>query len=418
MKDIQHIVKHNEERYIEMARGVIFSVFLGAVLGAVGGAFNHAIVWVTDFRLEHSWALFFLPVTAVVILWFYHILHDDKDKGTNLVLISIQSDEDVPLRMSALMFVSTVMSHFAGASVGREGAALQIGGAVGNYFGRLLKFSKDEKKTMTMAGMAAVFSALFGTPMAAAFFPLEVVSVGIMHYSALLPCVISSFVARGVAKYMGVGSPFYDIGELPGFEVVSALKVAGLAALCGLVSIIFCLALRYGEQYGKKLLTNKYIRAALLGTIILVLSLIDGHQTYNGAGVDYIVACVAGNEKPLGFLIKIIFTVLSIVAGYKGGEIVPSFFIGASFGCLYGNILGFEPALCAAIGMGAVFCGVTNCPVTSLIISIELFGYEGAIYFLLACAVSYMFSGYYGLYTSQKIVYSKFKSNYIDKKAQ
>ncbi|MBQ4463122.1 MAG: chloride channel protein, partial [Eubacterium sp.] len=115
---------------------------------------------------------------------------------------------------------------------------------------------------------------------------------------------------------------------------------------------------------------------------------------------------------------KIIFTVLSIVAGYKGGEIVPSFFIGASFGCLYGNILGFEPALCAAIGMGAVFCGVTNCPVTSLIISIELFGYEGAIYFLLACAVSYMFSGYYGLYTSQKIVYSKFKSNFIDKKAQ
>ena len=271
---------------------------------------------------------------------------------------------------------------------------------------------------MTMAGMSAMFSALFGTPMAAVFFPLEVVSVGIMHYSALLPCVISSFIARGVAKYMGAASPFFDIGELPGFEIMSALKVAGLAALCGLLSIIFCMALRYGEQYGKKLIKNKYIRAAVLGSIVLGLSLIDGHQTYNGAGVYYIDACIAGYEEPLGFIMKIVFTVLSIVAGYKGGEIIPSFFIGASFGCLYGNILGFEPALCAAIGMGTVFCGVTNCPVTSLIICMELFGFDGAIYFLLACAVSYMFSGYYGLYTSQKIVYSKFKSNFIDKKAQ
>ena len=127
---------------------------------------------------------------------------------------------------------------------------------------------------------------------------------------------------------------------------------------------------------------------------------------------------MAGREEPFGFLLKILFTVLSIVAGYRGGEIVPSFFIGASFGCLYGNVLGWEPALCAAIGMGTVFCGVTNCPVTSLLICLELFGYDGGLYFLLACAVAYMFSGYYSLYTSQKIVYSKFKSNYIDKSAQ
>ncbi len=415
---VKHKVKHTEERYIEMARGVVFALFMGTMLGAVGGAFYICIARVTEFREAHPWMIFFLPVTAVVILFFYHILHNDRDKGTNLVLASIQSDEDVPLRMSALIFISTVLSHLVGASVGREGAALQIGGAVGNFLGRFFNFSQEEKKTLTMVGMSAMFSALFGTPIAAAFFSLEVVSVGIMHYGALLPCVLASFVARGIAGYMGAASPFFDIGKLPGFEGMSALKVAGLAALCGILSILFCVLLRYGEHFGKKLLKNKYIRAAVLGTAVLGLTLLIGNQTYNGAGVDYINACVEGREEPFGFLIKIVFTVLSIVAGYRGGEIVPSFFIGASFGCLYGNILGWEPALCAAIGMGTVFCGVTNCPVTSLLICCEMFGFDGSLYFLLACAVAYMFSGYYGLYTSQRIVYSKFKSNYIDKKVQ
>ena len=417
-KKVKHKVKHTEERYVEMARGVIFALFMGGLLGAVGGAFYICLSRVTEFREMYPWMIFFLPVTAVIILFFYHILHGDRDKGTNLVLASIQSDEDVPLRMSALIFLSTVMSHLVGASVGREGAALQIGGAVGNFFGRLFRFSKEEKKTLTMVGMSAMFSALFGTPIAAAFFSLEVVSVGIMHYGALLPCVIASFVARGVAEYLGAPSPFFNIGALPAFDGMSALKITGLAALCGIVSILFCVLLRYGEIFGKKFLKNKYIRAAVLGTVVLALTLLVGNQTYNGAGIDYINACVAGKEEPFGFLIKIGFTVISIVAGYRGGEIVPSFFIGASFGCLYGNLLGFEPALCAAIGMGAVFCGVTNCPVTSLLICCELFGFGGSMYFLLACAVAYMFSGYYGLYTSQKIVYSKFKSNYIDKKVQ
>lgn len=414
----KHKVKHTEERYVELLRGVIFALFIGTVLGAVGGAFYLAIRKVTEIRTDNGWLLFFLPVGAVVILLMYHVLHDDNDRGTNLVLSSIQSDEDVPLRMSALIFVSTIISHLVGASVGREGAALQIGGAVGNFAGRFFRFSKSEKKTLTMVGMSAMFSALFGTPMAAAFFPLEVVSVGIMHYSALLPSVLASFVARGVARHMGAVSPFYDVGALPGFEGMSALKVAGLAALCGLVSIMFCIALRYGEQFGKKLLKNRYIRAAVLGSIVLGLSLITGDQTYNGAGVDYIRDCVAGDAAPFGFVIKIVFTVLSIVAGYRGGEIVPSFFIGASFGALYGDIIGWEPALCAAVGMGTVFCGVTNCPVTSLLICFELFGFDGSLYFLLAGAVAYMFSGYYGLYTGQKIVYSKFKSNFIDKQAQ
>ena len=415
---VRHKVKHTEERYLEMGVNVLLALLMGGVLGAVGGAFYLAIVRVTEFRAEYPWMIGFLPVAAVIILLFYHVMGGDRDRGTNLVLLSIQSDEDVPLRMSLLIFISTVMSHLVGASVGREGAALQIGGAVGNFLGRRLHFSLVKKKLLTMVGMSAMFSALFGTPMAAAFFSLEVVSVGIMHYGALLPCVLSSFVARAVAGYMGAGAPFFDIGQVPAFDGMSALRIAGLAALCGLVSILFCVTLRYGEIGAKKWLKNRYLRAAVLGTAVLGLTLLVGNQTYNGAGVNYINDCVAGREEPFGFLLKIAFTVLSIVAGYRGGEIVPSFFIGASFGCLYGNLLGWEPALCAAVGMGTVFCGVTNCPVTSLLICLELFGFSGSWFFLLACAVAYMFSGYYSLYTSQRIVYSKYKSNYIDKKAQ
>ena len=240
-----------------MGRIMLFSLFLGVTLGFVGGAFHVALEYVTDLRLDRTWLIYLLPVGAVAIRWLYHVLHGDKDRGTNLVLLSIQSDEDVPLRMSAVIGVSTILSHLVGASVGREGAALQIGGSVGNFCGRFFKLSKREKKLLTMVGMSAAFSGLFGTPMAAVFFSLEVVSVGIMYYSALLPCVLSSFVARGVASLIGAEAPSFDIGELPAFDWLSALRIAGLAALCGLVSILFCLMLRYGEHFSKKWLQNR-----------------------------------------------------------------------------------------------------------------------------------------------------------------
>jgi H+/Cl- antiporter ClcA len=174
---LKHKADHLKERVATIARAVVSALFMGTVLGGLGAVFYHGIVAATEFREGHWYVMLLLPVGAVLILLLYHVLHEDDDKGTNLVLASIQSDKDVPLRMSLLMFVSTIFSHFVGASVGREGAALQIGGSVGNYMGRFFSLSKEEKKTLTMIGMSAMFSALFGTPMAAAFFSLEVVSV-------------------------------------------------------------------------------------------------------------------------------------------------------------------------------------------------------------------------------------------------
>ncbi|MBQ5430347.1 MAG: chloride channel protein [Lachnospiraceae bacterium] len=417
-KWLKHKLKHNGNRAWFTLRWVFFSVVTGALLGVLGGAFYHCIRLATSYRLTHDTVLLALPIGAVILLWLYKVCGDEGDKGTNLVLSAIHSDASIPLRMAPLIFISTVFSHFVGASVGREGAALQLGGSLGENIGKLFHISSKGKSTMIMVGMAASFSALFGTPMAAAVFALEVVVVGQINYNAFLPTVLASFTARAVALMLKAPSQHYDIGALPAFRIQSALWIALLATLCGLVSMLFCLSLHLGEGLGKKYFKNPYIRAMVCGGCVLLLTFLIGDQTYNGAGVDYIIACLNKEEKTFGFLWKILFTVLSITAGYKGGEIVPSFFIGASFGCLFGNLTGFSPALCAAIGMGAIFCGVTNAPLSAFIICIELFGFSIAPYALLACAISYTVSGYYGLYTSQRILYSKYRSEYINKNTQ
>ena len=269
---------------------------------------------------------------------------------------------------------------------------------------------------MIMCGMSAAFSALFGTPMAAAIFSMEVVSVGIMHYAALVPCVISALVAKGIAEYFEVVPEQFLLTGLPEFSIASSVKIAVLAMLCAGVSIVFCIMLHHGEKIYKKYLPDPYLRIFTGGTFIVIMTLVVKCQDYNGAGMPIIERCFENEYVSYAFLLKMLFTAVTLGCGFKGGEIVPSFVVGGTFGCLFGNLIGFAPALCTAVGMGAVFCGVTNCPITSLLICFEMFGYDGMPYFLLAIALSYMLSGYYGLYRSQKIVYSKYKTEYINRK--
>jgi len=408
-------LKHDGRRAATAFKWVVFSLVTGIILGVVGALFYHGIIFVTDFRTEHHPVQLLLPLMSVFILFLYHIFHNDKDGGTNLVLSAIHSDDEIPFRMSFLIFISTLLSHLTGASVGREGAALQIGGSVGNTVGKLFHFNQNDKNTMIMCGMSSVFSALFGTPMAAAIFSMEVVSVGIMHYAALVPCVISAIVSRQVADFLGAPAPSYDLPNMDAFTIESALWIILLSILCGLASILFCLLLHKGEVLFDHLLPNRYVRAFILGFCVLILSFLFPDGRYNGTGIQIIVSAMNGDVYWYDFLLKILFTVLSILAFYKGGEIVPSFFIGATLGAAFGNLTGMDPALCAAVGMGSLFCGVTNCPISSLLICFELFGLEGWPFFILSIAFSYVVSGYYGLYQSQRIVYSKYQSNYIDK---
>lgn len=415
---IRHKIEHNLNRIKISIKWVIFSIISGVVVGTVGTIFYFSMSFVTSLRNSYPWLIFFLPVGGLAIVGAYRLMHDENDTGTNLVLSAIHSGDHLPLRMAPLIFISTLITHLFGGSAGREGAALQLGGSIGNGIGRLFRFDEKDKHIMIMCGMSAAFSALFGTPMAAAIFSMEVVSVGIMHYSALVPCVISSLIAHGIAASAGAGAETFIIEEIPLFNVETAIRISILAILCALVSIVFCVMLHKSEHLYKKFLKNAFIRVFVGGCFVIILTVFVGDQSYNGTGINIIERCFDGTVRPEAFFMKMLFTALTLGAGFKGGEIVPSFFTGAAFGCLFGNLTGFSPTLCSAIGMTAVFCGVTNCPITSLLISFELFGYEGMPYFLLAVAFSYMLSGYFGLYHSQKIMYSKYKTNYINKKTE
>lgn len=415
---LKHRAEQTARRMLSSCKSIIFSVISGIIVGSVGTLFHFSMSFVTLLRAKNPWLIFLLPIGGLMIVGLYHLSHNEKDSGTNLVLSAIQSGDNIPLRMAPLIFISTLITHLFGGSAGREGAALQLGGSIGSGLGKLFGFDEKDKHIMIMCGMSAAFSALFGTPMAAAIFSMEVVSVGIMHYSALVPCVIASLIAHGIAASLGVPAEHFSVGRLPEFTVGTAVVISVLAVLCAFVSIAFCILLHQTETLYKKLFKNPYVRAAAGGCILIVLTLLVGDQTYNGAGMDLIPRFLKGDVIPAAFLLKMIFTALTIGAGYKGGEIVPTFFTGAAFGCLFGSITGFSPALCTAVGMSAVFCGVTNCPITSLLISFELFGFDGMPYFLLSVALSYMLSGYYGLYHSQKIMYSKYRTNYINKRTE
>ncbi len=394
---------------------VIAAVIVGIIVGFCGTLFYFGMAFVTLLREQNPWLIFLLPVGGLGIVSLYHLLNREKDTGTNLVISAIHSGDELPLRVAPLIFLSTLITHLFGGSAGREGAALQIGGSIANGLGKLFRFDEKDKHVMIMCGMSAAFSAVFGTPMAAAIFSMEMISVGVMYYIALVPCVVSALTAQGIARMFGVGREFFAIKQFPAFKLSSAVKISLLAILCAFVSILLCVVLHQAQALYRRLISNAYLRIFAGGCIVLLLTLLIGNRDYNGAGMQVIARCFNGSVRPEAFLLKILLTALTLGAGYKGGEIVPSFFVGAAFGCLFGNLIGFSPALCAAAGMSAVFCGVTNCPISSLLISFELFGYEGMPYFLLATAFSYSFSGYFGLYQSQKILYSKYKTDFINR---
>ena len=265
-----------------------------------------------------------------------------------------------------------------------------------------------------MCGMSAAFSALFRTPIGATIFSMEVVSVGIMYYVALVPCIISSLLGYAVSGFFGVEATYYELRLLSSFDFITLLQVVALGVLCAILSIIFCKALHIAHELYSKYLKNPYIRIIIGSCLIIGLTLLIPSKDYLGAGMPVIAEALYGHARYEAFALKILFTALTLGAGFKGGEIVPSFFIGATFGAAIGPLLGLSSSFSASLGLIALFCGVTNCPMTAFILSTEMFGNHGNIYFMLIVAISYMLSGYSGLYTKQKMMYSKFKPQFLN----
>ena len=402
--------------YIKMlAKWLVVASVVGIVGGFVGSVFHLSIDYVTEFRVENSWLIYLLPIGGLVIALLYGFARKAGKIDTNRVIEAVKSDATVPFVMAPLIFISTVITHLLGGSAGREGAALQLGGSLGFAVGRVFRLDKGDKHIIVMAGMSAVFAALFGTPVTAMFFALEVTSVGVMYYAGLVPCAISALVASRLAATFGLAPVrFLDIDMPDVISIALTAKVVALAVVCALVSILFCFAIKKCEHYGKKWMPGSYVRGFAGGIVIVLLTLIAGTTDYNGAGMDVIGRAMNGDAGYEAFLLKIIFTAVTVAAGFRGGEIVPTFFIGSTLGCIAAQLLGIDAGFGAAIGFVALFCGVVNCPVASFMLAMEVFGGKAMLLFAVVCAVSYVMSGYSSLYKSQRIMYSKLRDEYVN----
>jgi H+/Cl- antiporter ClcA len=399
--------------YVQAAlKWIGVSLVIGAVCGLIGSAFHMGVHEAELLRGEHPWLLWCLPAAGLAIVGIYK-LTGTEGLGTNDVIDAVRLGKPVHIWLLPAIFIATVLTHLCGGSAGREGAALQMGGDVGTQAARLLRLDGRDSRTAVLCGMAAFFSALFGTPLTAAVFAVMVISVGQLYDAALVPCLLSALVAFFVSLALGVEPTRFTV-TVPELTALTLVRVAGLAVLCALVSVLFCRGMHAVEHGLHRALPNPWLRIVAGGAGIIALTLLFGTD-YNGAGMNIITAAVEqGSARPEAFLLKLLFTAVTLGAGYKGGEVVPSFFVGATFGCVAAPLLGLPAGFGAAVGLVSVFCGAVNCPVASIFLAVELFGSEGLLAYALGCGLSNMFSGYNGLYSSQTILYSKLKAQYIN----
>ena len=360
MANTKENIKFSYASIKSFLKWILIATITGILGGTIGAVFHKCIDYVAHIRGQNNSIIFFLPVAGIIITAMYNAFRKNGKIDTNRVIISIRENEKIPFVMVPLIFIGTVITHLFGGSAGREGAALQIGGGIGYKLGKILRLNKNDLNIITMAGMSSVFSALFATPVTAAVFSLEVIRVGMLNYTGLLGCIIASSVAYYVSFLLGVEPvKFTDIKTLA-INPQNILRIILLAVLCAIVSVLFCTAIKKTEHIMKRFFKNDYLRAAFGGALIVVLTIMLGTTAYNGAGMEIVEKAISGQANLEDFILKIIFTAITISAGFKGGEIVPSFFIGSTFGALTAPFIGLDAGFGGAIGLVCLFCGVVN----------------------------------------------------------
>lgn len=395
------------------ASWALLTVLLTGITGSAVALFLWLLDEVTKFRWQHGWLLYLLPVAGMIIHFLYRLWGKSAERGNNLVIDEIhEPGGGVPLRMAPLIFVTTLITHLFGGSAGREGTAVQIGGSIAGGLASRLRIGKEGTQLLLQMGIAAGFGAVFGTPLAGGVFALEVLVVGKADYRNLLPCLIAAYLGDKVCALWGITHVHYTIVQPLSFtpDMWLAGKAVVIGAASGLVARLFALA-----SHGLKDAANKFIRPSWLipvagGVIVIVLVYFAGTTDYLGLGVSTndgqgisIVNAFSGSQLIAGaWLWKLVFTVVTLSLGFKGGEVTSLFFIGAWLGHSLAFLLGAPVDLCAALGFIAVFAGATNTPVACIIMGVELFGTGSFIYYALACEAAFLLSGPIGIYTAQR----------------
>ena len=399
---------HHPEYYIKtFLKWLVLGSLIGAIGGLLGAGFHHALHFVTHLRGEHTWLVFLLPLGGLLSVGIYRVFGLRNNRGTNEIIDSILDNRPVSPMVAPVIFLASSITHLFGGSAGREGAALQLGGSVASAVAKLLKLREKDRTVLIMSGMSAVFAGLFGTPLTATIFCMEFESVGTLFTPALLPCYLAAFVASRVSFALGVHAETYILDTAAALDLTNIGGFAMLAVLVSLLGIIMCKVFHEAEHLAAHRLPNPFARIAVGGILIAVMTLMVGDHRFNGAGMDMALNAVAGNTDWYNFLLKMLFTAITLAAGFKGGEIVPTFCIGATFGCLVGGLLGLDPGLAGAMGLVGLFCCATNSPLASIVLSVEMFGGANLYLFALTCVICFVLSGHSGLYASQIIQFNK-----------
>ena len=398
---------HPEKYYVIFLKWGLLGTLMGLLGGLLGALFHHVLHFVTHLRQENGWLVLLLPAAGLLTLGVYRLLGLRANRGTNEIIDAVLHDEKLKPQIAPGIFLATSITHLFGGSAGREGAALQLGGSVASILGRAIRLKENERTVLTMAGMSAVFAGLFGTPLTATVFTMEFVSVGTIFSPALLPCFLSAFAASRVSLALGVHPEGLPLAKMADLTLLGYGQVLVLAVAVGILGIAMCLFFHEAEHLAAKRIPNVWLRIALGGCLIALLTALVGDMRYNGAGMDMALHAVEGEAHWFDFLMKLLFTAITLAAGFKGGEIVPTFCIGATFGCVLASLLGFDPGMGGALGLVGLFCAVTNSPIAAMLLSVEMFGSENLQIFGLVCVIAFVISGNWGLYSSQIIRFSK-----------
>lgn len=399
-----------------LVQGTLLALPVGALAGSASALFLWALERATTLRWEHPWLLYLLPLAGFLIGWIYLRFGQRAEAGNNLIMEEIhEPGGGVPGRMAPLVLIGTVVTHLCGGSAGREGTAVQMGGSLAGVFGRIARLSADHRRLLLMAGVAAGFGSVFGTPLTGAIFAMEVLVIGQVRYDALIPVLVASLVGDYTCTAWGIRHTSYHIAlAAPApFHIDPLLlaKVIAAAVLFGLASQVFATATHSIKHTFARYVSYAPLRPVIGGAIVIALVAVVGTRDYLGIGVTspdpgavtILSAFTAGGATPWSWAWKLLFTAVTLGSGYKGGEVTPLFFIGATLGNALAWLLGAPVDLFAGLGFIAVFAGATNTPLACTIMGIELFGAGHTVYFAVACFVAYLFSGHAGIYSAQRI---------------
>jgi len=400
--DIIQILRNTYLSFV--IKWLLLCVIIGAITGSVSAFFLTSLNWVTDWRESHVWIIALLPIGGLSIGLMYHYWGSSVVKGNNLLLEELHSPKKIiPFRMAPLVLLGTLITHFFGGSAGREGTAVQMGGAIADQFTRFFKLNENDRKIILIMGISAGFASVFGTPLAGAIFAVEVMDLRRFRYKGILPGLLVAFIADYSCKVWGVGHTHYSIASVPDIAPNVLLWVVTSGILFGLTALLFSKTVHFFTKLFRNAIGYPPLRP-FIGGIFIALSVWGlGTTDYIGLGIPVIVDAFSKNLPVYAFMLKLLLTTFTLGAGFKGGEVTPLFFIGAALGNALFLIFPLPMALLAGMGFVAVFSGATNTPIACTLMAIELFGIESGIYTGLACFVAYLFSGYTGIYTSQII---------------